>query len=80
MTPVTGATFPTAMRRSAPCLGAERRRRTSILLSADAGRARLVLRVPLRARCRKSGNVLGWRAPDHRLTRSALARGDQGAS
>ena len=36
MTPVTGATFPTAMRRSAPCLGAERQRRTSILLSADA--------------------------------------------
>jgi len=61
---------PTAMRRSAHGLGAERRRRTSILLSADAGRARLVSRVPLR--CRKSGNVLGWRAPDHRLTAVGL--------
>ena len=72
MTPVTGATFPTAMRRSAPCLGAERRRRTSILISADAGRARLVSSVPLRPRCRKSGSVLGWRAPDHRLTTVGL--------
>ena len=36
--------------------------------SSDAGRARLVSRVPLRPRCRKSGSVLGWRAPDHRLT------------
>ena len=72
MTPVTGATFPTAMRRSAPCLRAERQRRTSILLSADAGRARLVSRVPLRPRCRKSGSVPGWRAPDHRLTAVGL--------
>ena len=72
MTPVTGATFPTAMRRSVPCLGGERQRRTSILLSADAGRARLVSRVPLRPRCRKSGSVLGWRAPDHRLTAGGL--------
>ena len=72
MTPVTGATFPTAMRRSVPYLGAERQRRTSIMLSADAGRSRLVSRVPLRPRCRKSGSVLGWRAPDHRLTAGGL--------
>ena len=77
MTPVTGATFPTAMRRSAPCFGAERQRRTSILLSADAGRARLVSRVPLRPRCRKSGSVLGWRAPDHCLT--AVGLGPRGS-
>jgi hypothetical protein len=67
MTPPTGATFLTAMRRSAPCLEAERLRRTSILVSADAGRARLVSRVPLRPRCRKNRGVLGSRAPDHRL-------------
>ena len=77
MTPVTGATFPTAMRQSVPCLGGERQRRTSILLSADAGRARLVSRVPLRPRCRKSGSVLGWRAPDHRLT--AVGLGPRGS-
>jgi hypothetical protein len=67
MTPPTGVMFLTAMRRSAPCLEAERQRRTSILLSADAGRARLVSRVPLRPRCRKNRGVLGSRAPDHRL-------------
>jgi hypothetical protein len=33
---------------------------------------RLVSRVPLGPRCRKSGSVLGWRAPDHRLTRVGL--------
>jgi hypothetical protein len=36
MTPGTGGTFPTAMRRSAPCLGAQHRRRASILVFADA--------------------------------------------
>ena len=77
MTPVTGATFSTAMRRSGPCLGAERQRRASILLSADAGRVRLVSRVSLRPRCRKSGSVLGWRAPDHRLT--AVGLGPRGS-
>jgi hypothetical protein len=78
MTPLTGATFPTAMRRSAPCFGAERlerrldgseagldaQRRTSILLSADGG---WVLRAPLRPLCRRGGSVPRWRAPDHRL-------------
>ena len=77
MTPVTGATFPTAMRWSVPCFGAERQRRTSILPSADAGRARLVSRIPLRPRRRKSGSVLGWRAPDHRLT--AVGLGPRGS-
>jgi len=77
MTPVTGATFPTAMRRSAPCLGADRRRRTSILLSADAGRARLVSRAPLRPGCPKSGSVLGWRTPDYPLT--AVGLGPRGS-
>jgi hypothetical protein len=72
MTPVTETTFPTAMQRSAPGLGAERQRRTSILLSACARRARL-LAVPLRPRRRKSGSVAGWRAPDHCLT--ALLKG-----
>jgi hypothetical protein len=67
-----GAMFLTAMRRSAPCLEAERQRRTPILVSADAGRARLVSRVPLRPRCRKSGSVPGWRAPDYRLTAVGL--------
>ena len=43
MTPVTGATFPIAMRRSAPSLGAERGQRTSVLVSADAGQASLLL-------------------------------------
>ena len=71
------ATFPTAMRRSAPGLGAERQRRTSILLSADAGRTRLVSGVPLRSRRRKSGDVLGWRAPDYRLT--AVGFGPRGS-
>ena len=77
MTPLTGAMFLTAMRRSAPCLEAERQRRTSILVSADAGRARLVSRVPLRPRCRKSGSVPGWRAPDYRLT--AVGLGPRGS-
>jgi hypothetical protein len=72
MTPVTGATFPTAMRQSAPCLEAERQRRASILLSRDAGRARLASTVPLRFRRSESGSVLGWRAPEHRLTAVGL--------
>ena len=77
MTPPTGGMFLTAMRRSAPCLEAKRQRRTSILVSADAGRARLVSRVPLRPRCRKSGSVLGWRASDHCLT--AVGLGPRGS-
>jgi hypothetical protein len=77
MTPVTGVMFLTAMRRSAVCLGAEPQRRTSILLSVDGGRARLVSRVRLQPRCCKSGSVLGWRAPDHRLT--AVGLGPRGS-
>ena len=79
MTPPTGVMFLTAMRRSAPCLEAERPRRTSILVSADAGWARLVSRVPLRPRCRKSGSVLGrrGRAPDYRL--AAISLGSRGS-
>jgi hypothetical protein len=72
MTPPTGVMFLTAMRRSAPCLGEKRLRRTSILVSVDAGPARLVSRVPLGPRCRKSGSVPGWRAPDYRLTAVGL--------
>jgi hypothetical protein len=72
MTPPTGVMFLTAMRRSAPCLEAERQRRTSILVSADAGPARLVSRVPLGPRCRKGGSVPGWRAPDSRLAAVGL--------
>jgi hypothetical protein len=67
MTPVTGATFPTAIRRLAPCSGGERRRRTPVLVSADAGRACLLLWRPVRWRCRKHGGLLGSRAPGHRL-------------
>jgi hypothetical protein len=73
MTPATGVMFLIAMRRSAPCLEAERQRRTSILVSADAGRARLVSRVLLRPRCRKSGSVPGWRVPDLPLTGGRLS-------
>src|ERR1700733_1461079 len=72
MTPPTGVMFLTAMRRSAPCLEAERQRRTSILVSADAGRACLLLWRPVRWRCRNSGRVPGWRAPDYRLTAVGL--------
>ena len=76
MTPVTGATFPTAVRRSGPCFKAEHRRRTSILLSAGAGRARLLSAVILPVRCRKRGSVPGWSAPHRRLTSGGLgARG-----
>jgi hypothetical protein len=67
MTPPTGAMFLTAIRRSAPCLEAERQRRTSILVSADAGRASLASSVPLRSHCRKNRGVLGSRAPDQCL-------------
>ena len=72
MTPPTGVMFLTAMRRSAPCLEAERQRRTSIRLSVCARRARLLAAVPLRPRCRKSGSVPGWRPPDYRLTAVGL--------
>jgi hypothetical protein len=67
MTPITGATFPTAMRRSAPCLGEQPLWRTPVLVSADIGRACLLLGRPVRWRCRKNGGLRGSRAPDHRL-------------
>ena len=68
MTPPTGVMFLTAMRRSAPCLEAKRQRRTSN--PGFRGRWTDPSRVEgprLRPRCRKSGRVPGWRAPDHRL-------------
>jgi hypothetical protein len=67
MTPITGATFPTAMRRSAPCLREKPLGRTPVLVSADTGRACLLLWRPVRWRCRKNGGLRGSRAPDHHL-------------
>jgi hypothetical protein len=72
LTRVTGAMFPTAMRRSALGLGAECERQTSIPPSLDAGQARLISTVLMRLRCRKNDSVPGWRVLNRRLTAVGL--------